>query len=141
MDEEEDLELEMIRKRKLKEMMEKNNRMSGGEGGSGSGPITLTDRDFEGAVSTHDIMIVDCWAPWCMPCRMLTPILDQLAVEYSGRVVFAKLNVDENPMTARRYNTMSIPTLLVFKEGKLIDRMVGVMPKAQLKAGIDRYLG
>jgi thioredoxin len=74
-------------------------------------------------------VLVDCWAPWCGPCRMIGPIMDELAAESHGRYRIAKLNVDENPQTAARFNIASIPTMLIFKDGKLVDRLTGAQPK------------
>ena len=94
-------------------------------------PLVVTDQTFE-----HEVMqtkgqpvLVDCWAPWCGPCRMISPVLDQLAEESQGRYRIAKLNVDENPQTASRFGIASIPTLLIFKNGQLVDRIIGVQPK------------
>jgi thioredoxin 2 len=104
-------------------------------------PVLVTDRTFSNVVlSSPYPVVVDCWAPWCGPCRMVAPILDQLAMEYAGRVKIAKLNVDENHMTASRYSTQSIPTLLFFKEGELVDRLVGVLPKAEIERHVRALL-
>jgi thioredoxin len=84
-------------------------------------------RDVLGAGETP--VLVDCWAPWCPPCRAIAPTLDQLAAESRGRYVIAKLNVDENPRTAGQYRIQGIPTLLLFKNGKLVDQIVGLAPK------------
>ena len=94
-------------------------------------PVIITDQTFEGEViqATGQPVLVDCWAPWCGPCRMIGPILDQLAAESEGRYRIAKLNVDENPQTSARFQIASIPTMLIFKDGKLIDRLVGAQPK------------
>jgi thioredoxin len=96
-----------------------------------SRPITVTDARFEREVlqAGQRPVLVDCWAPWCGPCRMIAPVLDQLAAESGGRYRIAKLNVDENPQTAARFRIQSIPTLLIFKNGQLVDRMVGVQSK------------
>ena len=75
---------------------------------------------------------MDCWAPWCGPCKMVAPVLDQLASEYAGRIKIAKLNVDENPMTASRYGVQSIPTMLIFKNGNQVDKLVGALPKQEI---------
>ena len=94
-------------------------------------PVTVTDQSFRQQVLnvTGRPVLVDAWAAWCGPCRMIAPVLDQLASEASGRYVIAKLNVDENPRTASEFGIQSIPTLLIFKNGKLVDRMVGVQSK------------
>jgi thioredoxin 2 len=104
-------------------------------------PVTVTDQTFSSAVlsSTYPV-VVDCWAPWCGPCHMVSPILDQLASQYIGRIKVAKLNVDENPMTASHYSTQSIPMLLFFKEGKLVDRLVGARPKAEIERHVRALL-
>ena len=100
-------------------------------------PVTVTDRSFNEEVGSYPgAVMVDCWAPWCGPCRMVTPILEQLASEYAGKAKIAKLNVDENPRIASQYAIRSIPTLLLFKDGKLVDRLVGALPKAE----IERHL-
>ncbi|MCX6665335.1 MAG: thioredoxin [Euryarchaeota archaeon] len=103
-------------------------------------PIHITDADFDQHVKTHTIIVIDCWAPWCGPCRMLTPIIEELAKEMQGKLVFGKLNVDENQQTSIKYNIMSIPTLLIFKQGKLIDQLVGALPKETLKKKLHSYI-
>ena len=94
----------------------------------------VTDADFESEVEKHDgLTVVDFWATWCGPCRMIAPILDQLAVEYQGKVKVTKLDVDSNIKTASRFNVRSIPTILFFKDGKLVDQVVGAVPKPTLE--------
>ncbi len=96
--------------------------------------IDITDGTFKTEIlASPTPVIVDCWAPWCGPCRMVAPILDQLASEYAGRIKIAKLNVDENPLTASQFDTKSIPTMLFFKNGALVDRVVGALPKAAIE--------
>lgn len=94
-------------------------------------PIVITDQSFEQQVmqAKGQPILVDCWAPWCGPCRMISPVLDELAAESQGRYRITKLNVDDNPQTASRFRIASIPTLLIFKDGQLVDRIVGVHPK------------
>ncbi len=100
-------------------------------GGQDSKPLYITDQTFEREVlqATGRPILVDCWAPWCGPCRMIAPVLDQLAAESQDLYRIAKLNVDENPQTASRFQISSIPTMLIFKDGKLIDRLIGAQPK------------
>ena len=103
-------------------------------------PIQLFDANIDEAVKTHSTIIVDCWAPWCGPCRMIGPIIEELAKEMKGKIVFGKLNVDENPQTSIKYNIMSIPTLLIFKNNKLVDRIIGAMPKEMLLQKLKPHL-
>jgi thioredoxin len=102
----------------------------------GSKPITVTDATFESEVleARGVPILVDYWAEWCGPCRMVAPILDELAAESNGRYRIAKLNVDENPRTAAEYNIRSIPTMLVFLNGAVVDRIVGAQPKQAIAA-------
>ena len=102
-------------------------------------PIVVSDRNFEQTTKSYPVVIVDCWAAWCAPCRAIAPIVDELAKQYSGKVVFGKLNVDENPETAQRFGIMAIPTLLIMKNAKEVDRVVGALPKNQLEARINSY--
>ena len=99
-----------------------------------SNAVAVTDADFEQQVEQNDkLTVVDFWATWCGPCRMIAPILDQLAVEYQGKVKVTKLDVDSNIKTASRFNVRSIPTILFFKDGKLVDQVVGAVPKPTLE--------
>ena len=100
----------------------------------------LTDSDFESTVNGGKPVFVDFWAPWCGPCRIVGPIVEELAPNYEGKAVIAKMNVDDNPMVAQRFGVTSIPTLMMFKNGKLVDRMVGAAPKTALQSFIDRNL-
>ena len=97
-------------------------------------PVDITDQSFEGEVlSSHGVVLVDCWAPWCGPCRMVAPILEELASEYRGKIKIVKLDTDQNPKTAMKYNIQSIPTMLIFKEGNHIDTLVGALPKQEIE--------
>ncbi len=126
-------DLEQIREKKMRELKDQMSTPKIEK------PIVVSDRNFDQTVKNYPLIVVDCWAAWCAPCRAIAPIVDELAKEYSGKVVFGKLNVDENPETAQRYGVMAIPTLLVMKEGKEVDRVVGVLPKNQLEAKVNAY--
>lgn len=103
--------------------------------------LQLTDASFKKEVlEASRPVLVDLWAPWCGPCRMLGPIVEELAQEYAGRAVVGKLNTDENADTAAAYRVSAIPTLLFFKGGKLVEQLVGVQPKAAIKAKLDSLL-
>ncbi len=96
-------------------------------------PLVVTDATFASEVEHSPLpVLLDIWAPWCSPCRMVAPVLEELAREMAGQVLVAKLNVDDNPATAARFNVTSIPTLLVLKGGKEVERIVGVRPKAEI---------
>ena len=102
--------------------------------------LELTDATFDAAVSEHPLLVVDCWAVWCGPCRMVAPVIEELAKDYAGRATFGKLDVDKNPATARRFQIQSIPTILVFKNGRLVDQKLGAMPRAMLEPAIAKHL-
>jgi thioredoxin len=136
-------ELERINKRKYEELlMESKKKMHVEElGPKASGkPILLTDANFSSETSKHPVMVVDFWAPWCGPCRMVGPIVEQLASEYAGKVAFGKLNVDENPMVAGSFRVQSIPTMIVFRHGKPVDGLLGAVPKPRIEAMFKPYL-
>lgn len=104
-------------------------------------PQDVTDRDFESEVLQSELpVMVDFWAPWCGPCRMVSPVVEELADEYQGQVKFVKLNTDDNVETATRYSIRSIPTLLMFKDGKTVNHVIGFRPKNDLKETIDQAL-
>ena len=136
---EEDKELERIKRSKFRELMK---RISGRKESLSAvdKPVDLTDSTFRRFIQEHPFVVVDCWAPWCGPCRWVSPIVEELARDYAGRIAFGKVNVDHNPRVAMEYGIMSIPTLLVFKNGKLVDRIVGAMPRAMLEKMITRHL-
>jgi thioredoxin 1 len=102
---------------------------------------TLSDATFDETIKGSDVpVIVDFWAEWCGPCKMIAPVLDEIAHEHDGRLSVAKLNVDENPNTARRFEVMSIPTLLVFHDGEVKKRLVGAKGKAQLLQDLAEFI-
>ena len=104
-------------------------------------PLTVTDATFSAEVERSPVpVLVDAWAAWCGPCKMIAPVIDELAAEMAGRVRVAKLNVDENPLTAARFDLRSIPTLLLFKGGREADRIVGVQPKSEISRRLERLL-
>ena len=105
----------------------------------GNKPVTITDANFAAEVERSPLpVLLDMWAPWCGPCRMVGPVVEELAKEMAGRVRVAKLNVDENPATAARFNVQSIPTLLVLKNGREVERIVGAQPKAAIVQRLER---
>jgi thioredoxin 1 len=102
---------------------------------------SVTVDTFEKVViQSPDLIMVDFWATWCGPCKIVAPVVEELAQEYAGKVNFAKVNTDENPDIASRFNIRGIPTLIFFKDGKVLDQIVGAVPKAQLKSKIDSFL-
>jgi len=133
-----DDELEAIKHKKLAELQKEaatKAMMS-----SISDPIVLTDSNFASEVTKYPVMLVDFWAPWCGPCRMVSPIIEQLSREYSGRVAFGKVNVDENQRIAASFGIQSIPTLMIFKGSKAVDVIIGAMPKGQIEMKLKQQL-
>lgn len=129
-----DPELRELRERRLKALMAAPVPKA-----APAKPVEVTDGTLQALLAEHRIVVVDAWAAWCGPCRMIAPILEDLAREFAGRVVVAKLDVDRNPETPMRFGVQGIPTLLVFKDGQLVDRVVGYVPKPQLAARFARY--
>ena len=117
-------------------------KLSASAGAQNSKPLIVTDQTFEREVlqARGQPVLVDCWAPWCGPCRMIAPIIDELAAESAGRYRIAKLNVDENPQTASRLNIASIPTMLIFKDGKLLELLIGAKPKQAIAERLQAAL-
>jgi thioredoxin 1 len=135
-----DVELNDIMARKRSELLTKA-QLSDNNRSSVSSPITLTDSNFEQAVKENPLLVVDFWAAWCGPCRMVSPIIEQLASELAGKAAFGKLNVDENPMVSQAFGIQSIPTIAIFKNGKAIDAIIGAVSKSQMQSTILKYLG
>jgi len=102
--------------------------------------VELNANNFNDMVKNSSLLVVDCWAAWCAPCRMVAPVIDKLAVDYKGRIVFGKLNVDFNQQIAVQFGVMSIPTLLIFKNGSLVGQKVGALPKEVLESELQQYL-
>ena len=106
-----------------------------------SNPVTVTDANFAAEVERSPLpVLLDLWAPWCGPCRMIAPVIEQLAAEMAGQVRVAKLNVDENPLTSARFGVRGIPTLLILQAGREVDRIVGVQPKAEIARRLQPYV-
>jgi len=135
---EEDEELERIKQARLQKMMKSVAPEK--RGTAFNKPVEMTDATFKEMILNHSFVVVDCWAPWCGPCRMVAPIIEELSRDYVGRILFGKLDVDNNREVSMQYNIMSIPTLLVFKNGKLVDTIIGAMPKQTLEQKITRHL-
>lgn len=134
----EDPELRRLKLKKIKELIDQKERENATP--SIDKPLTLTDSNFNDEVAKHRIIVVDFWASWCGPCRMMAPIIESLAKEYAGKIVFGKLNVDENPVTSRKFGIMSIPTLIIFRDGQVSDKIIGAVPKTVLEGRILRSL-
>jgi thioredoxin 1 len=96
--------------------------------------LEIDQDSFEATLKANPKLVVDCWAEWCGPCRMMGPVIDQLAKDHEGKVTFAKLNVDESPKVAQSHRIMAIPTLLFFKDGKVVDQIVGLVPKEEIES-------
>jgi thioredoxin 1 len=125
-------ELELIRAKKMRELLRKAE--------APSGPLMISDANFDETIKKNRLVVVDCWAEWCGPCRMISPVIDQLAKEYAKKVLFAKLDVDNNPVTAAKFDIMNIPTLLIIKDATLAERIVGAVPKNHIEVILRKYL-
>ena len=128
-------ELEAIRQRRMDEIKKSLENASYPDK-----PVTVMDADFDGFVNKYPLVVVDCWAEWCGPCRMIAPTIDELAGEYQGNVVFGKLNVDDNRMTSMKFGISSIPTMLVFKDGKPVDSIIGALPKQTIIQKLQSFM-
>jgi len=133
-------ELDEIKKRKMEKMMSDMKKSAEPSVQFPDKPVMITDDTVDAAAAQYPVFILDCWAEWCGPCRTIGPIIEELAREMKGKVVFGKLNVDQNMQTANRHRISAIPTMLVFKNGKLVDKIIGAYPKATLAGKIQKYL-
>jgi len=137
----EDAEIQSLREKKLVELMRRTRaQLQSGEKYNGK-PIILSDATFSSEISKYAVMVVDFWAAWCGPCRAVASIIEQLAKEYSGRIAFGKLNVDENPLTSSEFQVESIPTLLIFRDGEPVDGIIGAAPKYEIESKLKAHLG
>jgi thioredoxin 1 len=130
----EESELERIRQKKLAAYRERRAELTGGL-------VHLTDASFEETVKKHSVSFVDFWASWCGPCLALAPTIEELAKEYGGKVLVGKLDVDENPKTAECFQVYSIPTMVIMKNGREVDRIVGCVQKKMIVAALEKHLG
>ncbi|ADB57094.1 thioredoxin [Archaeoglobus profundus] len=128
-------DIEEIRRKKLEKLAKKirGDRMVGK-------PVKLDSTNFKKFIEENENVVVDFWAEWCGPCKLISPIIDELAKEYAGKVAFGKLNIDEDRTIAMQYGISAIPTLIFFKKGKAVSMIVGAYPKSELKRWIEKYL-
>lgn len=133
----EDEELRNLRAKMLKQLVGHKE----GKRGVKSEPVHVTDTSFDKTIKENQLAIIDFWASWCGSCRALAPTIQELADEYAGKVFVGKLDVDENPSTAERFQVFSIPTVLIMKDGKEVDRIVGCVPKDYIVNPLKKYLG
>jgi thioredoxin len=130
--------IQRINRKKFEEMLRQSPR--GGEGPEPGRPVELSDANFRETIKSKPVVVVDFWAPWCGPCRAVSPVLEQLASEMAGKATFGKLNVDDNPRTSHEFGIQGIPTIMVFKDGEPVDGLVGAAPKSMIEARIRPYV-
>jgi thioredoxin 1 len=135
----EDQELERIRKRKF-EALQRYATDVQAKSHYPDHPVHVTDLNFTETIGKYPTVVVDFWAPWCQPCKMVTAVIDSLSKEMQGKVVFVKLNVDENPLTTKENDVMSIPTMMIYREGRLVDRFVGAQTRSSLIDRLNRHM-
>jgi thioredoxin 1 len=130
-----DKELEKIKAKKLNALLKESEKQKK------EGVITLTSSSFDNFIeNTNPVVLVDFWAEWCMPCRIMAPVIEELARDYTGKAVFAKVNVDENPEVASRFNIMGIPHFIIFRNGRLAERIVGAVGREPLENALKKHL-
>ncbi|RLI71695.1 thioredoxin [Archaeoglobales archaeon] len=128
-------EIEKLRQKKLKELMEKM-----AEKPKPTKPIEVNSKNFGEVLKNNENVVVDFYTDWCAPCKIVAPIIEELAKEYAGKVVFAKLNTDENTDIAQKFSISAIPTIIFFKNGKIVDQIIGALSKAEFKRWIERNI-
>jgi thioredoxin 1 len=136
-------ELNEIMEKKMKDLAKKSNGNNFSDNNNttmGAAPLTLNDSNFDGTIKKSQLIVVDFWAPWCGPCRAVSPVIEQLATELAGKALFGKLNVDENPVVSSTFGIQSIPTIAIFKNGKMVDGFVGAASKSQILSKISTYI-
>lgn len=134
---EEDIEIEKIHYKKMRELLFKNIKKEG----ILNNPIEINNENFNENLQKYNNLIIDFWAEWCAPCKAIAPIIEELAKEYEGKIVFGKINVDENQEIAAKFLIMSIPTLIFFKNGKEVNRIIGLVPKEIINKEIEKIYG
>ncbi len=135
-----DDEVQRINERKFNEMLRQQSKPEEDKAPTSGKPLELTDGNFHEVVKSHPLVVVDFWAPWCGPCRVVSPVLEELASEMAGQATFGKLNVDDNPTTSQQFGIQGIPTIMVFKDGEPVDGLVGAAPKQMIEARIRPYV-
>ena len=136
-------EIERILRRKLEEMMRRKSAPEAKPQGSTmpAGVMSLTDANFSQTVEKYPLTVVDFWAPWCGPCRMVSPIDEELSRDYAGKAAFGKVNVDENPAVSSSFGIQSIPTIMFFSRGRAVDAVIGAVPKQVLESRMRPFVG
>jgi len=137
----EDLELEKIRYKKMHEYLLKNIKREINNEKILDSPIEINNENFNEIIKKYNNLIIDFWAEWCAPCRIMAPIIEELAKKYAGKIVFGKINVDENQEVAAKFLIMSIPTLIFFKNGREANRIIGLVPKEFINKEIGKVYG
>lgn len=128
-----DEELERLRQKKLGEMMPMTTTQYPDQ------PVKVTDDTFNEVLSRYPLVLVDFWAPWCGPCRAIAPVIEKLAKDWTGRPVFGKLNTDENPRMSQKFGITAIPSLLVFKNGSLVEEILGAVPSVRIESILKKH--
>jgi len=135
-----DDEVKRINEKKFEEMLRERSKGESSQVAQPAGKtVDLSESNFQEAVNGHPLVVVDFWAPWCGPCKVVSPVLEQLAVEMAGKATFFKLNVDDNPTVSQQFGIQGIPTIMIFKDGKPVDGIVGAAPKQMIEARIRTY--